>query len=73
MNFLITICGRGGSKGLENKNIRPFLGRPLMEYTIAAARRFRVLRPEDHIDICVSSDSRELLSIGRQFGAACVE
>ena len=41
MNVLITICGRAGSKGVGNKNFREFLGKPMISYTIKAARLFK--------------------------------
>ncbi len=34
---LITICARGGSQGLPGKNIRPLLGKPLIQWTIEQA------------------------------------
>lgn len=34
MKILITVCGRGGSKGIPQKNIKPILGKPLINYTI---------------------------------------
>jgi CMP-N,N'-diacetyllegionaminic acid synthase len=40
MNILITICARGGSKGIPGKNIKPLAGKPLIEYTIAIAKSF---------------------------------
>ena len=30
---LITICGRAGSKGFKNKNLKTFLDKPLVYYT----------------------------------------
>ena len=36
MNVLFTICGRAGSKGFKNKNLKMFLGVPLVYYSIAA-------------------------------------
>ena len=36
MRILFTICGRAGSKGIKNKNIRDFLDVPLPMYTLAA-------------------------------------
>ena len=30
MRLLFTICGRAGSKGIKNKNLRDFVGKPLM-------------------------------------------
>lgn len=40
MNILITICARGGSKGIPGKNIKPLAGKPLIDYTIAIAKSF---------------------------------
>ena len=40
MNILFTICGRAGSKGIKNKNIRKFVGKPLPYYTISAIDLF---------------------------------
>ena len=37
MKILVTICARGGSKGIPGKNIKPIAGKPLIEYTIAIA------------------------------------
>lgn len=61
MNILITICGRAGSKGVKNKNIRNFLGRPLVDFTIGAANFFKEKNYNYNIDICINSDSIELL------------
>lgn len=40
MNLLITICARGGSKGIPGKNIKPVAGIPLIAYTINTAKKF---------------------------------
>lgn len=63
MNILISICGRAGSKGVKNKNIREFLGIPLINYTIASAILFKEKKSNFRVDICTNSDSDELLSI----------
>jgi CMP-N,N'-diacetyllegionaminic acid synthase len=39
MKVLITICARGGSKGIPGKNIKPILGKPLINYTIELTQR----------------------------------
>ena len=38
LSVLALITARGGSKGLPGKNILPIRGRPLIDFTIAAAR-----------------------------------
>lgn len=40
MKILITLCARGGSKGIPGKNIKPLAGKPLIEYTIEVAKSF---------------------------------
>ncbi len=45
-NPLIIIPARGGSKGIPHKNIADLNGRPLIAYTIDAAR---AIAPDDHI------------------------
>lgn len=67
MKILITICGRKGSKGVKNKNFRNFLGYPLVSYTIAAAKYFKKYNLDKEIDICVNSDSDELLEVSSKY------
>lgn len=64
MKILFTICGRAGSKGIKNKNIRNFVGKPLPYYTISAIDLF-LKKSKDIIeyDIVVNSDSKELLDL----------
>lgn len=62
--LLAVIPARGGSKGLPGKNIRPFVGMPLIAHSILFAN----MCPE--IDRClVSTDSEEIADVARQFGA----
>lgn len=62
--MLCTICARGGSKGVPNKNIRPFLGKPLIEHSIEQALLSGLF---DHV--AVSSDSEDILETARAAGA----
>jgi CMP-N,N'-diacetyllegionaminic acid synthase len=60
---LAVIPARGGSKGLPGKNIRPFLGLPLIAHSIALAK----LCPE--VTRCiVSTDSEEIAAVARAHG-----
>lgn len=65
MNILITICARGGSKGIPGKNIRPLNGKPLIAYTIESALRFSKL---NKADIIVSSDDAGIRLVAGRFG-----
>ena len=71
--ILITICGRAGSKGVKNKNIRDFLGKPLVLYTIELAKAFKEKYTEYDIDIAVNSDSEKLLEIAEKGGCSLVD
>ena len=66
MNTLITICGRGGSKGIPNKNIRELNGKPLIAYTIASARAYQSKHPNTFIGL--STDSKAILDVSRKYG-----
>jgi len=66
MNILITICARGGSKGIPGKNIRILNGKPLISYTIATANKFKERNP--NVDIVLSTDSEEIVQVAKKFG-----
>lgn len=61
---LITICARGGSKGMPGKNIRKINGKPLIYYSIRVAEE---LRREMDVDIFLSTDSMEILDTVKTF------
>lgn len=63
MRYLIVIPARGGSKGIPRKNIKPFAGKPLIYYTIDAARS--IVSDED---ICVSTDDDEIIQVVENYG-----
>lgn len=63
MEILFTVCGRAGSKGIKNKNIKDFLGFPLPYYTFAAIAQYIEEYSEDTIDIALNTDSPELIEI----------
>jgi len=61
--LLITVCGRAGSKGFKNKNLKTFCDKPLVYYTLAAACLFKSRRPDVAVDICLNTDSELLVEI----------
>lgn len=62
--ILACIPARAGSKGLPGKNILPLAGKPLLAWSIDAARRSR------YVDrIVVSTDGEEIAEIARSHGA----
>lgn len=66
MNILITICARGGSKGIPGKNIKMLNGKPLIGYTIDIAKRFQ--EKHDNVEIALSTDSNEIMQVAEQCG-----
>lgn len=67
MNILFTICGRAGSKGIKNKNIRDFAGKPLPYYSISTIDLFiKRTKIEMKYDIVVNTDSRELIKMMKE-------
>jgi N-acylneuraminate cytidylyltransferase len=63
MKPLVIIPARGGSKRLVGKNIKPLNGKPLIHYTIDAARDVF----EDSL-ICVSTDDESIKKVAEQTG-----
>ena len=63
-NILCTICARGGSKGVKNKNIKELNGKPLIAYTIEQAKASGLF---EHI--VISTDSDDIANIAKQYGA----
>lgn len=60
MNILFTICGRAGSKGFKNKNLKEMNGVPLAFYTLAAIHGYSEKHPENEVHIAVNTDSEPL-------------
>lgn len=64
MKNLAVIPARSGSKGLKNKNIKLLLGKPLLAYSIEAAKASGLFE-----EIYVSTDSEEYAKIAVDYGA----
>lgn len=63
MKYLVVIPARGGSKGVPKKNIKLLKNKPLIHYSVEAARALF-----DDADICVSTDSEEIKGIVENTG-----
>lgn len=64
MNNIAIIPARGGSKRIPHKNIKPFLGKPIIAYSIDAALKSGLFD-----EIMVSTDDLEIAKIAIQYGA----
>ena len=59
MEILITICARGGSKGIPGKNIKIINEKPLIYYTLKTANAFKE-KHKGKVDIVLSTDSQQI-------------
>ena len=65
MKNLCVIPARGGSKRIPRKNVKPFLGKPMLAYSIEAAKQSGLFE-----EIMVSTDDDEIAEVARQYGAS---
>ena len=65
MAILVTICARGGSKGIPGKNIKKLNGIPLIAYTIHIAKAFASLH---NGIVAISTDDDEIKTVAAEFG-----
>lgn len=61
---LAIITARGGSKRIPRKNIKDFCGKPILAYSIEAAKNAGIFD-----EIMVSTDDKEIAQIAEKFGA----
>ncbi len=65
MKRLAVIPARGGSKRIPRKNIKNFLGKPIISYSIEAALKSGLFD-----EVMVSTDDDEIASVAVQYGAS---
>lgn len=65
MKNLCIIPARGGSKRILRKNIKPFLGKPIIAYSIKAALDSGLFD-----EVMVSTDDEEYVEIAKHYGAS---
>lgn len=65
MKRLALIPARGGSKRVPRKNIKDFLGKPIIAYSIKAALDSGIFD-----EVMVSTEDEEIAEIARQYGAS---
>lgn len=64
LKILGLIPARAGSKRIKNKNIKPLGGKPLVSYTIEAAKKSKLINR-----IILTTNSEVIANIGRKYGA----
>lgn len=65
MKILITICARGGSKGIPGKNIKYLSGKPLIQYTIELTDKLKL---KWDAKVALSTDDEEIKEVANQLG-----
>jgi len=69
--LLITICARGGSKGIPKKNIKLLDGKHLISYTIKHANEIKKWFEKEQafsVKIELSTDTKEIKEIAELYG-----
>lgn len=64
MKNIAIITARGGSKRIPRKNIKDFLGKPIIAYSIETALKANLFE-----EVMVSTDDEEIAEIAKQYGA----
>lgn len=64
MKNLCIIPARGGSKRIPRKNVKPFLGKPMLAYSIETAIKTGLFE-----EVMVSTDDLEIADVARKYGA----
>lgn len=65
MERIAIITARGGSKRIPKKNIKEFCGKPILAYSIEAARKSGLFS-----EVMVSTDSEEIAETAKKYGAS---
>lgn len=64
MKTVAIITARGGSKRIPRKNIKDFMGKPMLAYAVEAA-----LKCDFFDEVMVSTDDREIADVAQLYGA----
>ena len=64
----VLIPARGGSKGIPNKNIKEFVGKPLISHSIEYALRSNKIKK-----VIVSTDDPKISKISEKLGAEIIK
>ena len=65
MSSIVIIPARGGSKRIPKKNIKEFMGKPMLAYSVEAAVESGI-----YDEVMVSTDSEEIAEIALKYGAS---
>lgn len=65
MCIIAIITARGGSKRIPQKNIKDFMGKPMLAYAIEAAQQAKIFD-----EIMVSTDDEDIANVAKKYGAS---
>ncbi len=63
MKIVCLVCCRGGSKGIKNKNIKTFHGKPLLYWIFKSIKKSKIFQK-----IYLSTDSKKISKVGKTLG-----
>lgn len=64
MSIIAVITARGGSKRIPRKNIKEFMGKPMLAYAVEAA-----INSDVFDEVMVSTDDAEIAEVAKKYGA----
>lgn len=67
-NVVVIIPARGGSQRLNKKNIYPLLNKPLLAWSIEAAKQSKYVRK-----VYVTTEDNEIAEVAKEYGAGVVK
>ena len=66
MKRLAIVTARGGSKRIPRKNVLPFMGKPILAWSIEAALESGLFD-----EVVISTDDDEIAELAQRYGAVC--
>ena len=65
---IVVIPARGGSKGVPKKNIKSFLGKPLVQHSIDYAKQSRYVK-----EIIVTTDDKKIKNLSKELNVSVID
>ena len=65
---IVVIPARGGSKGVPKKNIKSFLGKPLVQHSIDYAKQSHYVK-----EIIVTTDDKKIKNLSKELNVSVID
>ena len=67
MSFVCIVPARGASKRIKSKNLKLMAGKPLIAWTIQAAKKAKYIK-----EVYVTSENKKILNISKKYYAKTI-